>query len=63
MGLSGGIYVIFGNFFDLDARVLGVDLTFYEIAKDLWSPDIETDLAAGGDDFKGKMFLDTFGIF
>lgn len=63
MGGSSGIDVIFGNFFDLDARVLGVDLAFDKVTEDFRGPDIEADLATGGDDFEGEVFLGATGIF
>ena len=57
------VNVIFVAFVDLDGGVLGVNLAFDKRLENLGDPDIEADLAAGGDNLERKMFLDTTGVF
>ena len=55
--------VVLAHFVDLDGGVLGVNLALDEALEDFGDPNIEADLAAGGDDFERKVFLDAAGVF
>ncbi len=53
--------VVLVHFVDLDGGVLGVDLTLDERLEDFRNPNIEADLTAGRNNFKGKVFLNATG--
>ena len=55
--------VVFVHFVNLDGRILGVNLTLNEALEDFGYPDVETDLAAGGNDFEAEVFLDAARVF
>ena len=67
-GVDDGVFgavvgVVLGHSVDLDGGILGVNLTFDEALEDFGDPDIEADLAAGGDDFEAEVFLDAARAF
>ena len=67
-GIDHGVFgavvgVVFGHGVDLDGGILSVNLTLNEALEDFGNPDVEADLAAGGDDFKAEVFLDAAGTF
>ena len=65
-GIDYGVFsavvgVIVGHGVDLDGGILGVNLALNEALEDFGNPDIEADLAAGGDNFEAEVFLDAAG--
>ena len=56
------IDIIVVHFVNLDGGVLGVNLALDEGLEDFWHPDVEADLAGGGDNLEAQMFLDTAGV-
>ena len=63
-GVLGAVVgVVLGHSVDLDGGILGVNLAFDEALEDFGNPDVEADLAAGGDDFKAEVFLDAARAF